>query len=340
MHSITPSVATPGVTPSRSAAKRPLPMTRGFNHAIAGPHFERRFGRWPLPAGDPRALINDVIFDRMIDPDWSALERAFVDKATAKHEAQRLCPTLAVPRTLGVVPMDTIASVEGLFDALHPFAGTDAIAKPAHASGAATFMRDLRSPADLRLLFELGSTDYATILREMQYWRLPRQVIVETLVPTAGAAPPDDYKFHCVNGVPLLCQVDHDRFGRTWNRIYTVPDFQPMDGADGLQPPPGFVPAAPDRWAAMVAAARALSAPFAFVRVDLYDGTDGVYFGELTFTPAAALGIAPSSAGDHQVGDTHRVYSRIMMDALVGRRAAAIVSGIDGDQRIDAHAGG
>ena len=90
----------------------------------------------------------------------------------------------------------------------------------------------------------------------------------------------------------------------------------------------------------MVAAARALSAPFAFVRVDLYDGTDGVYFGELTFTPAAALGIAPSSAGDHQVGDTHRVYSRIMMDALVGPRPATIAAGRDGHQRIDAHADG
>ncbi|GAA3268531.1 hypothetical protein GCM10020258_39990 [Sphingomonas yabuuchiae] len=31
--------------------------------------------------------------------------------------------------------------------------------------------------------------------------------------------------------------------------------------------------------------AEALSAPFPFVRVDLYDGDDGIYFGELTFTP-------------------------------------------------------
>ena len=89
-----------------------------------------------------------------------------------------------------------------------------------------------------------------------------------------------------------------------------------MDENDGLKQPDGYRPPAPERIASMAAAARALAAPFEFVRVDLYDGADGIYFGELTFTPAASLGIAPSSAGDHAVNATHRVYSRIIMSAL------------------------
>ena len=70
----------------------------------------------------------------------------------------------------------------------------------------------------------------------------------------------------------------------------------------------------------MIDAARALSAPFDFVRVDLYDGADGIYFGELTFTPAAALGIAPAAAGVDRVNPTHRRYSDTLMQALDANR--------------------
>lgn len=175
-------------------------------------------------------------------------------------------------------------------------------------------MENVKSPVDLRVLFELASQDYALILREMQYFQLPGKVLVESFVP-AASSPPDDYKFHCVNGEPLVCQVDHGRSVQSWSRLLRIPDFGPLDDGDGLEPPQTFRPPVPERIASMVAAARSLSAPFEFVRVDLYDGTDGVYFGELTFTPAAALGIAPSALGDHAVNPTHRIYSGIMMDA-------------------------
>ena len=299
-----------------------LPMTRAFNHLIAGAHFARRFGRWPLPADAPGALINDVIFDRMIDPDWSALHRAFIDKETAKGEAKRLYPGLAAPETLLVVAMEEVGSVAPLFNMLRPFVGTDAVAKPTHASGAVTFLRDLKDPRELQPLHDLAACDYATLLREMQYAGLARKIIVEAMVPTRIPGPPDDYKFHCIHGEPLVCQIDHGRFGRSWSRLFQVPHFSPMDAADGLDHPAGFSVAARDRLDAMIAAARALSAPFDFVRVDLYDGADGIYFGELTFSPAAALGIAPSAAGVHRINPTHLIYSRILMEALASGRTA------------------
>jgi len=294
------------------------PMTRAANYLVAGAHFDRKFKRWPLPTHDPQSLVNDFIFDRMIDPDWPALHRSFVDKETAKIAVQRMCPDVRTANTLSVLSIDAVASRADLFEALRPFVGTDAVAKPAHASGAVTFLRDLAGPADLRGLYDLSVLDYASILREMQYWGLPKKIIVESMIPTATGGPPDDYKFHCVRGEPLLCQIDHARFGQTWSRLFRTPDFAPMHEADGLHAPVGFVPAPSERLGAMVEAARTLSAPFEFVRVDLYNGEDGIYFGELTFTPAASLGIAPSSAGDHEESETHRVYSRIMMDALAG----------------------
>lgn len=61
----------------RNRLARPAPMERGFNHLIAGSYFERKFGRWPLPPNDAVAMINDLIFARMINPDWSALQRTW-----------------------------------------------------------------------------------------------------------------------------------------------------------------------------------------------------------------------------------------------------------------------
>ena len=95
--------------------------TRAFNHLVAGTHFARRFGRWPLPISDPRAYINDYIFARMIDPDWTEFQRAVVDKATAKLEASKLAPTLRVPETLRILPLDEIPSKEALYQALRPY---------------------------------------------------------------------------------------------------------------------------------------------------------------------------------------------------------------------------
>lgn len=293
-----------------------VPLTRPFNHLIAGTVFAQKFGRWPLPENDPAASVNDLIFGRMIDPHWSALQRALVDKTTAKQEAQRLCPSLNVPETLLVIPAEQVRSQQDLYERLESFIGTEVIAKPSHASGGTVFLRDGIAPNDLRKLYELGTFDYAGIMREMQYWQLPRNVIVEALIPTKGAAVPDDYKFHCIHGEPLLCQVDHARFGRSWSRLFRVPGFEPMDPRDGLTTPVGYTLPHDDRLAEMTSAARALAAPFDYVRVDLYDGSDGLYFGELTFTAAASLGIAPSAAGCHRETPTHREYSRTLMKAF------------------------
>jgi hypothetical protein len=239
-----------------------------------------------------------------------------VDKTTAKQEAQRLCPNLHVPETLLVFPTEQVRSEQDLYERLESFVGIDAIAKPSHASGGTVFLRDGVTPKDLRKLFELGTFDYAAIMREMQYWQLPRNVIVEALIPTKGTAAPDDYKFHCIHGEPLLCQVDHARFGSSWSRLFRVPGFEPMDPNDGLTPPAGYTLPDIERLGEMTAAARALATPFDYVRVDLYDGSDGIYFGELTFTAAASLGIAPSAAGCHRETPTHMEYSQTLMNAF------------------------
>lgn len=291
-------------------------FTLAANFAAASPIFMKKFGRMPLPPRDPDATINDLIFARMIVPRWSALERELVDKSTAKAAAARLCPGLRAPETLAVIEVEAVRSPAELFDLLRPHLATDAIAKPTQASGGTVFLRDLVAPMQLSELHTLATHDYSWVMREMQYAGLPKRVIVEALVPTADALPPDDLKFHCIHGEPLLCQIDHARFGVPWSRVLRLPDFDQMDAADGLVAPSGVKLPRADRLVAMTTAARALATPFEYVRVDFYDGVDGVYFGELTFTPAASLGIAPSAAGCHRETATHREYSRTLMQRI------------------------
>ncbi|WP_120716186.1 ATP-grasp fold amidoligase family protein [Tsuneonella amylolytica] len=285
------------------------------NYAAVAAMFVEKFGRDPLPPENRDALINDLIFMRMIRPDWSALQRSLVDKSTAKVAAASLYPDLRVPETLAVISMDGVSSPAALAERLAPFIGRDAVAKPAQASGGTVFLKHPVRDEELHQLFDLASRDYALVMREMQYFGMPKRVVVERLVPTPGDGTPDDFKFHCIYGEPILCQIDHARFGERWSRVMRLPGFSPLHDGDGLVPPASVIWPERSRMEEMAAIAAALSRPFDYVRVDLYNGVDGIYFGEMTFTPSASLGIAPSAAGCHRMTDTHRAYSGALMDA-------------------------
>lgn len=299
------------------AFKRYAPGTRAINHLIAGVYFRRAMGRWPLTSDHPKALVNDYIFNRMIDGRWTGLQFKFVDKVSAKAEAVRLFPGLCVPRTRAVLPMENVSSAEHLYELVKPFVGTDTFAKPTHSSGAATSMLGVTSPADLVPLFQRATRDFFSVRRETQYRGLPRKVLLEDSVRAVNNVFPDDFKFHCVHGEPLLCQIDHDRFGAHRQALVSLPGFMLICPEDGAELPVGYRFPAPERVAFMMEAARALSAPFDYVRVDLYDGIDGIYFGELTFTPGSSVGIAHSTGVSHSQTPAHREYSRIIMEALL-----------------------
>jgi len=59
----------------------------------------------------------------------------------------------------------------------------------------------------------------------------------------------------------------------------------------------------PDAYAEMIEAARELSAPFPFVRVDLYSFRGKVVFGEMTFTPNGCVDIDLTDLAQNTMGD-------------------------------------
>jgi hypothetical protein len=160
------------------------------------------------------------------------------------------------------------------------------VMKATHGSGWNLFCRD-------RAVFDVARArssvrdwlrrDYFPLGREWAYKGVPRRVLCERLLVDEFGKVPMDYKFFCFSGCPIYVQVDLDRFGEHTRSFYDLEwRKQPFGllypvGAREVERPDGF-----DR---MVEMARVLSAGFPFVRVDLYNMSGKIYFGELTFYP-------------------------------------------------------
>lgn len=99
-----------------------------------------------------------------------------------------------------------------------------------------------------------------------------------------------DYKFYCFNGEPLYLYVSTGLEDHTTARIsFLTMDwrFAPFRRADFASF--DVLPPQPSHFGEMVAIARRLSEGLAFLRVDLYQVDDRVYFSELTFYPCGGM---------------------------------------------------
>ena len=126
---------------------------------------------------------------------------------------------------------------------------------------------------------------------EMQYKDIKRKFICEKYLENREGLSPEDYKFYCFNGsveyVMVCCERESGNpkfyyFDKNWI-------FMKNFSADGIKADVDFYLPKPEGFEKMIAYACKLSQEFPFVRVDLYYCDRKIIFGELTFTPGAAL---------------------------------------------------
>ena len=127
--------------------------------------------------------------------------------------------------------------------------------------------------------------------REWPYKNVPRCILAEKYMVNGNDSELTDYKFFCFNGRPLYCQVIRNR------HTHETIDFYDMEWRHqefvGLNPVArnALLPIAkPLNWETMISICHKLSYNIPFVRVDMYEIMNAVYFGELTFFPASGLG--------------------------------------------------
>lgn len=73
-------------------------------------------------------------------------------------------------------------------------------------------------------------------------------------------------------------------------------------GEKGLEPDPNHIEIMPENLNEMISLAEQLSDGFKFLRVDLYNIKGKIYFGELTFYPAAGLGELVPDEWNEKIG--------------------------------------
>ena len=148
----------------------------------------------------------------------------------------------------------------------------------------------LDKKAAKRQMEQWGREPFWAYYSELQYRGVDKKIIVEEYIGSPEGLPPEDYKFYCFHGHARCVMVCAGR-EEGWPRFYFFDrKFQLMRiNRDGKEAPDDFSLPKPQRIEEAFEIADRLSWGFPFVRVDLYLTERGVRFGEMTFTPSAAL---------------------------------------------------
>ncbi len=158
----------------------------------------------------------------------------------------------------------------------------------------------------LRQLKAWGREPFWAYYSELQYQHMEKKLLAEEFIGGADGSLPEDYKFYCFDGhahCVLLCQGREEGWPRFYffDRSFTLLRINP----DSQAAPADFAPEKPAGLDEAFRVADRLSAGFPFVRVDLYLTPQGVRFGEMTFTPSAAM-------DNRRLPETDRMFGQML----------------------------
>lgn len=121
--------------------------------------------------------------------------------------------------------------------------------------------------------------------RENVYKEVKPRIVCEEFLGSSNDVP-EDYKVFCFDGKPEFIVVDVGRF-KKHTQFYYDTDWNWFKMDSEYEPEPGLSVPKPAMLSELLNAAKILSAGLRFVRVDFYIVKNKLYFGELTFYPAA-----------------------------------------------------
>lgn len=228
------------------------------------------------------------LYDRK--PEYAAM----VDKCLAKrYVAERIGEKYIIP-TLAV--WDRVEDID--FDVLPE----QFVLKCTHDSGGLVICRD-KSKLDRRQTMEKiqkwQKTNYYWSGREWPYKNVKPRIIAEKFMANPqDKGPLRDYKYYCFDGEVKFLYISEGLENHATAQIsFLTTDWQfaPFERSDYKS----FdqLPLKPKSFDEMLVICSALSKGFPFLRVDLYQISDDVYFSELTFSPCG--GFIPFKNPEH-----------------------------------------
>ena len=148
------------------------------------------------------------------------------------------------------------------------------------------------------------------ITKEWQYKNISPKILIEKLLLNDDMSLPNDLKFHCFNGKVELIQLDIDRYSNNrrrnlYSRNWELLDFSwcPIKDGKPIWPNSNKVFEKPNNLNQMIKISEKLSLPFKYVRVDLYENKNNIYFGELTFHHGSGVELFTPRSADILIGE-------------------------------------
>ena len=257
-------------------------------------------------------LKNPITFNEKLNwmklYDHNPLYVTMVDKWKAKEYVSKLLGTDS-----SIIP--TIAVYESVNDIKWDELPEQFVVKCNHNSGVVLICRN-KDEFDIEnakiKLSKCLEQDYSQRFGEWAYKKVPRRIIVEKYMYDESQPVLVDYKFYCFNGKPEFLYVsagmeDYDTaklvfLTKDWKQApFHRPDHKEFET---LPPKPG-------KYEEMLLIAEKLSAGFPFLRVDLYEINNQVYFSELTLMPCAGYMKFIPAKYDEEVGKLLHLQEKI-----------------------------
>jgi len=130
---------------------------------------------------------------------------------------------------------------------------------------------------------------------EWAYQLIPPQILVEEKLHSALGGELRDYRFYTFDGVVKAINVGSATYRKHRQNVFLDCQWQPIPLTRYKERLPEPLPPRPPRLEQMIAAAERLGDGLDFVRIDLYDSTQGVMLGEMTLYPDAGQADTPTA---------------------------------------------
>lgn len=147
--------------------------------------------------------------------------------------------------------------------------------------------------------------------REWPYKDVKPRIIAEKYMEDPETKELRDYKFFCFNGKVKMFKIDYDRFKSHHANYYD--EHKELLPFDEVMCPRDLEQkiVLPDTIDKMMYLAECIASELPFARVDFYDVSGHVYFGEITFFPTSGFGTYEPEEWDKHIGEWLKLPSKI-----------------------------
>ena len=145
--------------------------------------------------------------------------------------------------------------------------------------------------------------------REWPYKNVKPRILCEQYMENVEIGGLRDYKFYCFNGKVLYLYISDGLEDHSTARIsFVTPDWKPAPFSRKDYTQHTVLPEKPKTLSEMIEIAERLSKGHPFLRVDLYEVENRIYFSEFTFFPCSGFMPFSQDEWDLKLGEKIELY--------------------------------